>query len=225
MKMYSTHNLVRLSGRAARIGALLCVCAAPSVLAKESVFDSGFSFWGVTGDHSHFSAAQGPSLLRPPASWSWDTAAPVLDMAAGVTHHFDNGLNLGLGMSLSHATDALNAETINYRDYFLGLSFGAVEGKVWYLPETAFTDEPSLYYEAGWLQPVTEKLSLSLRLGQYSSDYSSIQGYSDQPSLSLGASTQMRGYGLGLRLIDGGGHMFGGEEDLRVMGSISKPLR
>ncbi|MBU2478668.1 MAG: hypothetical protein KKA36_06220, partial [Gammaproteobacteria bacterium] len=59
-----------------------------------------------------------------------------------------------------------------------------------------------------------------------SSGYSSIQGYnSDQPSLSLGASTQMRGYGLGLRLIDGGGQMFGGEEDLRVMGSISKPLR
>jgi len=226
MKMYSKHKQICLSHQAARVVAMLCVCAAGPVLAEESVFDSGMSFWGATSDQSQFTAAQGASLLRPPASWSWDTAAPVLDRAAGVTQQFDNGLSLGLGMSLSHATDTQNAETINYRDYFLGLRFGAVEGKVWYLPETAFTDEPSMYYEAVWLQPVTEKLSLSLRLGQYSSGYSSIQGYnSDQPSLSLGASTQMRGYGLGLRLIDGGGQMFGGEEDLRVMGSISKPLR
>lgn len=225
MNMYSKLNQVSLASQVTRVVAMLCVCTAAPVLAESPLFDSGLNFWGARGDQTQFTGTQGPSLLRPPASWSWDTGAPELDLAVGVTHYFDNGLNLGLGMSLSHATDTQSAETINYRDYFFGLSFGAVEGKVWYMPETAFSDEPSMYYEAGWLQPVTEKLSLSLRLGQYSSGYSSIHGFSDQPSLSLGASTQMRGYGLGLRLMDGGGHMFGGEEDLRVMGSISKPLR
>lgn len=223
MKMHYIHSQISVSNRVSRMVALLCICGSVPVSAEESVLDTGFNFWGTTSEQSQFTAAQGPSLLRPPASWSWDTLAPELDMAAGVSHRFTNGLNLNLGMSLSHVTES--AETINYRDYFLGLSFGALEGKVWYLPETAFTDEPSLYYEAGWQQPVTENLSLSLHLGQYSTDYSSIQGLNDQPSLSLGASTQVRGYGLGLRLIDGGGQMFGGDEDLRLMGSISKPLR
>lgn len=223
MKMHSIHNQISVSNRASAMVALLCVCGVVPVLAEESVLDTGFNFWGTTGEQSQFTAAQSPSLLRPPASWSRDTLAPELDMAAGVSHSFANGLNLDLGMSLSHVTKS--AETINYRDYFLGLSFGALEGKVWYLPETAFTDEPSLYYEAGWQQPVTENLSFSLRLGQYSTGYSSIQGFNDLPSLSLGASTQVRGYGFGLHLIDSGGQMFGGDEDLRVMGSISKPLR
>lgn len=223
MKMHSIHNQISVSSRVSSMVALLCVCSVAPVLAEESVLDTGFNFWGTTGEQLQFTASQGPSLLRPPASWSWDTLAPELDMAAGVSHSFANGLNLDLGMSLSHVTES--AETINYRDYFFGLSFGALEGKVWYLPETTYTDEPSLYYEAGWQQPVTENLSLSLHLGQYSTGYSSIQGFNDQPSLSLGASTQVRGYGLGLRLIDSGGQMFGGDEDLRVMGSISKPLR
>ncbi len=222
MKINAKHNQISVRSHVNRALAMLCVCAVMPVSAEDSSSNSGLSFWGAAGEQSQFTAAQGPSLLRPPASWSWGTLAPEFDMAVGVGHSFANGLNLDLGISLSHVTESV--DTINYRDYFLGLSFGALEGKVWYLPETAFSDEPSLYYEAGWLQPVTENLSLSVRLGQYSSDYSSFQGYSDQPSLSLGASTEVRGYGLGLRLIDNGGQMFGGDQDLRLMGSISKPL-
>lgn len=221
MNIHSTHK--RYQRGYLTISVMVLMCTSGSVTAAEdSLLNSGLSFWGTTGAQSQFTAAQGPSLLRPPSSWSWDASAPTLDLAAGVTHRFTNGLNLDLGMSLAHESERV--ETINYRDYFLGLSFGSLEGRLWYLPETAFTEEPSLYYEAGWRQPISEKLSFSLRLGHSSTAYSNLAGSTDQPSLSLGASTMVRGYGLGLRLIDHGGRMFGGEQDLRLMGSISKPL-
>lgn len=189
--------------------------------------------WVRTADTSP-PALYGPSLLRPPASWSWDESAPALDFAAGIGHRFLGGLSLDAGVSISHvpeyATTALSRQlgdsAINYRDYFLGLSFGALDGKVWYIPEDNLNSElAAVYYEAGWAQLVTDKLSLSVRLGQYDGDASDrFLGPGDMPSLSLGATTTLDGYGLGLRLIDGGGRMFGGEQDLQLMGSISKPL-
>lgn len=194
----------------------------------------GFELW-VSADENVSPAPNGPSLLRPPASWSWDTPMPTLDFAAGIGRSFLGGLSLDAGVSVTHVpeymttalSDQLPDSTINYHDYFFGVRFGALDGKVWYLPETRFGGEPSaVYYEAGWAQPVTDKLSLSVRLGQYDGSVSNrLLGPNDMPSLSLGASTTLDGYGLGLRLIDGGGHMFGGEQDLQLMGSISKPLQ
>lgn len=206
-------------------GLLLCASvAASTVCADDAGLASGFSLWGQGGDKPQFTATQGPSLLRPPASWSWnDAASPQLDLATGVTHRFSSGLSLDAGLSLAHVYEQHTA--IDYHDYFLGVSYGALDGKVWYLPESALSDDPVFYYEAGWQRPVTEKLSLSLRVGHsQSTGYGLLNDAYDQPSLSFGASTDMAGYGLGLRLIDGGGSMFGGEQDLRLMGSISKSL-
>jgi hypothetical protein len=211
------------SSRSIPAGMLVCACLyAGAVSADASAPVSGFNFWGTSGDRKEFTAAQGPSLLRPPASWSWDGPSPQLDAAAGLGHRFASGLNVDLGMSLAHIPERTS---INYHDYFLGLSYGALDGKVWYLPETALNEDASLYYEAGWQQPVTEKVSLSLRLGQYSSGFTPYGEPAELPSLSFGASTDVGGYGLGLRLVDQGGSAFGGERDFRLMGSISKPLR
>ena len=186
---------------------------------------AGVALWVSTEE----SDVSGPSLLRPPASWSWDDGAtPKLDFAAGVGRHFMNGLSLDAGVSVAHTPEyALlpSVSTINYHDYFLGLRYGVLEGKVWYLPETHLGEPSGLYYEAGWQQLVTDKLSLSIRLGQYADVDPMLDSSNEVPSLSLGASTTVDGYGLGLRLIDGGGRMFGGEQDLQLMGSISKPLR
>lgn len=194
--------------------------------ADEALPTSGFSLWGQNGATPQFTASQGPSLLRPPASWAWnDAATPQLDLATGITHRFSSGLSLDAGLSLAHAYEQHTA--IDYHDYFLGVSYGSLDGKVWYLEETALSDDPILYYEAGWQRAITDKLALSLRVGQsQSAGYGrGLYDMHDQPSLSLGASTDMGGYGLGLRLIDGGGGMFGGEQDLRLMGSISRPFR
>lgn len=185
----------------------------------------GVDLWVSTEE----SAAIGPSLLRPPASWSWDDgASPKLDFAAGIGRNFMNGLSLDAGISVAHLPDyslTPAVSTIDYHDYFLGLRYGSLDGRVWYLPESHLGEPSGFYYEAGWRQPVTEKLSLSVRLGHYADANTLLDPAHDLPSLSLGASTTVEGYGLGLRLIDGGGHMFGGEQDLQLMGSISKPLR
>lgn len=209
--------------RTCSVGLLAYACLYTGTIAAEST-DAvpGLNLWGATGERNSFTGTQGPSLLRPPASWSWDGPSPQLDAAAGLGHRFDSGLNLDLGMSLAHIPERAS---INYHDYFFGLSYGGVDGKVWYLPETVLNEEPSLYYEAGWQQPVTANLSLSLRVGQFSSGYTQYGEPAELPSLSLGASTDVGGYGFGLRLVDQRGSVFGGEQDLRLMGSISKSLR
>lgn len=205
---------------------LLCGCALAASAQAESPKLGGVDLW-VSTDES--TPATGPTLLRPPASWSWDAAAPKLDFAAGIERNFLSGVSLGAGVSVAHVPDyslTPSASTINYHDYFLGLSYGALDSKVWYLPESGLGEPSGLYYEAGWQQPVTDNFSLSVRLGQYNGDTSRLlESSSEMPSLSLGASTTLDGYGLGLRLIDSGGRMFGGEQDLQLMGSISKPLR
>ncbi|MFA7387757.1 MAG: hypothetical protein WCZ87_08870 [Thiohalobacteraceae bacterium] len=204
-------------------GALACACLyAGTVTAEPADAVPGLNLWGTAGERNSFTGTQGPSLLRPPASWSWDGPSPQLDGAAGLGHRFVSGLNLDLGMSVAHIPER---SSINYHDYFFGLSYGALDGKVWYLPETALNEESSLYYEAGWQQPITPKLALSLRVGQFSSGYTQYGEPAELPSLSLGASTDVGGYGFGLRLVDQRGSLFGGEQDLRLMGSISKPLR
>jgi hypothetical protein len=111
-------------------------------------------------------------------------------------------------------------DTIDYHDYFLGMRYGAVDTKVWYLDDLRRCHS---LLRAGWRQPVNET-SMSLRLGQYDQSMYTLSKR-HAPSLSLGANTTMGGYGLGLRVIDGGGRLFGGEQDLRLMGSISKPLK
>ncbi len=201
------------------VGAL---CAFSGAVSAEEGLPTGFSLWGVGGTQSVSTfSSEGQGLLRPPASWSWD-ALPQLDAAAGVGHRFRGGLNIDLGLSLSHSVEA---DAINYRDYFLGLSYGSLEGKFWYLPDAGDNDSTSMYYEAGWNQPVNDRLSVSLRLGQqYRMGSSLITQDSRLTNLSIGASTRMGQYGLGLRFIDNGGRMFGGEDDFRLMGSIFRSL-
>lgn len=207
------------------IALVWCGCALTTPSWADAPKLGGVELWVSTEE----SAATGPSLLRPPASWSWDDgAAPQLDFAAGIGRNFMNGVSFDAGISVAHTPDYTltpSVNTINYHDYFLGMRYGALDGRVWYLPETRLGEPSGLYYEAGWQQLVSDKLSLSVRLGHYADANPLLDPSHDAPSLSLGASTTVEGYGLGLRLIDGGGHMFGGEQDLQLMGSISKPLR
>lgn len=212
--------------RAGLVGGWLlsACCLSASAVAGEAKFGS-MTFWAAAAEDPDNAVAMDPALLRPPAHGTLGAAAPKLDLA-GVEHRFSSGLHLDAGLSVAYMTEEdVERSTINYRDYFLGMRYGALDTKVWYLPESATNAQSAVYYEAGWQQPVSEDVSLSLRLGQYdqSSNYTNAD-YDTAPTLSLGASTSLGGYGLGLRVIDGGGQMFGGEQDLRLMGSISKPL-
>lgn len=199
----------------------------------------GMDLWVTTGERTSSPALNGPSLLRPPASWSWQMPVPSLDFAAGIGRRFVSGMNLDAGVSVAHIPGSMSMEPtpvddaaareIDYRDYFLGVSYGSLDGKIWYLPENArlgVQPAAAMYYEAGWVGPLSSNLSVSVRLGHYEGTTAGrlLGGGANAPSLSLGASTTLSGYGLGLRVIDGGGRMFGGEQDFQLMGSISKPL-
>ena len=192
------------------------------VQAEDGLLGKGYRLWTVQ-DGLSAAHPQGPALLRPSLS-SDGASLPKLDFATGIERHFSNGLSLDAGVSMAQG---VQLNPVNYRDYFLGVRYGSWDGKVWYLPELADSEVPdSLYYEAGWSQPVGEQSALSLRLGQQQSlGAALLDDAARTPNLSLGATTHMRGYGLGLRLVESGGILFGGEQDLRVMGSISKPFR
>ncbi|MDV3239873.1 MAG: hypothetical protein LOY58_13600 [Gammaproteobacteria bacterium] len=182
---------------------------------------TGWSLWNTDGVEAS-GGGWGQALLRPPASWSWDNAPPQLELAAGVGHRFASGLNVDVGLSSSQVAES---PAINYRDYFLGVSYGSLDGRLWYLPEVLDGEATAMYYEAGWSPAVSDRLAFSLRLGQQVGGSTSLTGFdSGLPSVSLGASTRFHGYGLGLSLIDGGGSMFGGDSDFRLMGSISRRL-
>lgn len=225
MKRVARNLLVHRRNLRQVIALFGCGCALIAQASAESPKLAGVDLWVSTED----AATIGPSLLRPPASWSWDDGATAkLDFAAGVGRSFMNGLSMDAGVSVAHTPGYTHTQafsTIDYHDYFLGMRYGALDGRVWYLPETRLGEPSGLYYEAGWQQPVSDKFSLSIRLGHFADTNQFLNSSDDMPSLSLGASTTVDGYGLGLRLIDGGGHMFGGEQDLQLMGSISKPLR
>ncbi len=225
-------NTSRMSSYAMRLrGAVLLAsgwlglaCLPAAGFAAETAF-AGLTLWADdAADSTTGKAAIGPSLLRPPASWSWDAATPSMDFATGVERRFDSGLRMHAGLSAAHADDASQG-TINYRDYFLGMRYGAVDTRVWYLADDSGTEPSAIFYEAGWLQPIHGKLALSLRVGRYDQPLYAGDTVSTLPSLSLGASTTLGGFGLGLKLIDGGGQMFGGDQDMRLLGSISRPLK
>lgn len=191
-----------------------------SAQAEDVQLPKGYSLWSI--QDGQVTNHQGPALLRP--TLGTDAASlPNMNFASGIGRQFDNGLSLDAGVSISQA---MQLNPVNYRDYFMGVSYGNWDGKVWYLPEAVDSDiADSLYYEAGWSKPVGEQFAFSLRVGQQQSlGTRLLDDASKTPNLSLGASANLRGYGLGLRLVESGGQLFGGEEDLRVMGSISKPF-
>lgn len=195
-------------------------CAATGAGSGDSA--TGWRLWNADGIEVSGSV-WGQGLLRPPASWSWKNVPPQLEFAAGVERHFASGLSVDFGLSSAQFTES---PAINYRDYFLGVSYGSLDGKLWYLPETLDGETTAMYYEAGWSPAVSDRVALSLRLGQQVGGAAVSPGFdSGLPSVSLGASTRFYGYGLGLSVIDGGGSMFGGDADFRLMGSISKSLR
>lgn len=215
-------HVVALRGFISGIAMSSCLAAAAAGGAEPGDPPTGWSLWSSKGD-AFSGDGWGQALLRPSASWSRDKAPPQLEFAAGIGHRFASGLSVDFGLSSAQVAES---PAINYRDYFLGVRYGSLDSKLWYLPESRDGDATAMYYEAGWSPVLGDRLALSLRLGQRVGGATAFTAFeSDFPSVSLGASTHFRGYGVGLSLVDGRGSVFGGDADFRLMGSISRPLR
>lgn len=224
MQTYISRLVRRSHCGGAVLAAVVLVGGSTLVVAEEiQLLRNGPSVW-LTGPQTLGQVTDsGAALLRPPESWSWNMPSPKVDFAAGLEQRFASGLSFTAGVSVAQSAE-FTPLNVNYRDYFLGVRYGSLDSKVGYLPETD-AESSALYYDAGWQRAVHEHLSVSVRVGQFTSA-DTLGEYADtRPSLSIGASSSMAGYGLGLRLIDGGGQLFGGDQDVRLMGSISRPLK
>lgn len=136
--------------------------------------------------------------------------------ATQLQRQFDENLSVDIGLSYS---SKIQHNPIDYKDIFMGMNYGAVGGRVWYLDPAQSPDEGGWYYEAGWQSPVARDFSLAFQVGQ---GFRNGQATREVPDLSVSAFGAYRGYDLGVRVIDRSGLGMTGETDFSLMGSLRK---
>ena len=200
---------------------LLAVLAAPAMAldglpshlpASYSLHDRG---WLV--DPGFSGAAPGPYH----DTWISDPYGPVQEVSqyTGVRHRFGSGLGLDSGI----AEYGVERQPNRYREYYLGLSYDGWQGRVWYTDDFQGSGMARSHYELGVSGRVGEDLSLSARVG-YGHDS---LGLPREPHPSYVFSAQKRdlyGFGLNLQLMGSSDARGTSEDDLRVMGTLSRPL-
>ncbi|HEB99695.1 MAG TPA: hypothetical protein ENJ05_09320 [Thiotrichales bacterium] len=144
----------------------------------------------------------------------YDFERGISAFTAGLNRKLGRSLSLGAGLAVSPAAPG----QVDYRDYFLGLNYRGLAGRVWYQPDP-LDGTPAYYYEAGWRGAVSDRFSFSLNLGQR---YRRETGFGSLlPDFSVGARASFGSMGLGLRLIEHGGEQLFDPGGLRLMGNVS----
>lgn len=161
-----------------------------------------------------------------PAVRDGSFVTPELDFSVGVSQPLLSGLSLDAGVRQFRFDEAGGNRRVaagRQAEYFLGVSYKQVGGRVWYTnPDQDLPDQvPSTYYEASWSSPDPEGLSFSMRVGRYDPTARNglLGGYSD---VSVAARKEFHGYGFGLRLTDTTLGTSKDSSDIHLMGSISK---
>lgn len=214
--MSTSGKIFRLTVPCALLSALLV--ALPLQAAETATGYEGWAF--SSSDQS--AMARAFSLNRGTGLAVGDTvAAAGADGSLGLqlTRAFNNGLALDAG--ITHTQERLEQalSPVDYQDAFLGFRYNHLSGQVWYMDDYDAGSSRSLYYQAGWKAPVTERFSLSLQMGQA---YREGRFQNPYPDLSIAAEGEIQGYGLGVRLIDRSGLGLGNDNGYSLMGSISK---
>ncbi|RRQ19964.1 TorF family putative porin [Thiohalobacter thiocyanaticus] len=203
---------------------------APSLQAADAAAGVGYEGWA-------FSTTETSLAREPLDSRAWQgnaggyetVSATPAPLGLQLTRTLDNGLALDAGLSHGQMLDRQpppGRSRADYHDAFLGVRYQGFSGQVWYLDEPRAeggSQQQSLYYQAGWTAPVSERMSVSLQMGQ---SYRRGAGFEhDYPDLSIAAEGDFGGYGLGVRLIDRSGLGYG-EQDAgySLIGSFSKPF-
>lgn len=132
------------------------------------------------------------SLLSP--GWM----LPEQDSAFRLSQPVGLGVDFDAGIYKYRAGPLLDT---GRKEYFLGLSYRAFDGGVWYTNDEMLDDRVARV-EAGWTHAVGSDLSFSLRMGR--TDYGSSRELTDSTNLSLGAQKKLGNVGFGVRLIDQG---------------------
>jgi len=123
-------------------------------------------------------------------------------------------LQLDAGLSRSQSADP---RPLDYHDYFLGMNYRGLGGRVWALDEGR-SGGRDFYYEAGWRGDIGEQSALSLSFGQ-----SLAGGLRQNPlDFSIAARTRVHGFGLGLRFTERGASSELPDGELQLFGSVSR---
>lgn len=149
------------------------------------------------------------------------------DLYAGLSRELGHGFAIDTGV----AQYGLNAdsddpqEPVPYQEYYFGLTYERLEGKVWYTDDYEGSGFAKSYYQVGVSSELGEDFQLSARLG-YSAFEEAAVGQENYTDYSLAAEKRNeRGLGIGLRLMGTQREAVPGENDLRLMGTISHSFR
>lgn len=141
------------------------------------------------------------------------------DRYTGIRHRFGGGLGLDTGI----AQYGFGPPATHYQEYYLGLSYDAWQGRVWYTDDYQGSGTARSYYELGVTGQLGTDLSLSARFAYGDNGL----GFSREPHPAYVFSAQKRdlyGFGLNLQLMGSPDAGRPATEDLRFMGVLSRPL-
>jgi uncharacterized protein (TIGR02001 family) len=108
---------------------------------------------------------------------------------------------------------------IDYNEYQLGLSRGALDAKAWYAIDYGGSGGDAQYFEVGFNSALPMDVSLELRAGH--SIFDSQIGINDYSDLVISAKKTFGRFNSEIRLTDTDGNQFGDREDTRVFVSVS----
>lgn len=143
------------------------------------------------------------------------------DLYAGIARDVWGGLSLDTGVA-SHRADPQLAG--NYKEYYFGLAYENVEGRVWYTDDYEGQGLAKSYYEFGLRSDLNEDFSLSARLGY--GDMEPGRGREKYTDYSLAAELRdVHGFGVGLRVMGTRDQAVAGQDDVRLLGTISRSFK
>ncbi|WP_297528365.1 hypothetical protein [Thiohalobacter sp.] len=143
------------------------------------------------------------------------------DQAAGsrfglaLSQSLTDELQLDAGLARGRSADP---RPLDYHDYFLGMNYHGIGGRVWSLNGARDGSGRNFYYEAGWRGDIGERSALSLSFGQ-----SLAGGLHRNPlDFSIAARTRLKGFGLGLRFTERGASSALPDGEFQLFGSVSR---
>jgi uncharacterized protein (TIGR02001 family) len=204
--------------------ACLLVLAAPALAGEPVASDHGYRslfkdrHWLIT-PADDYRAAPSQGLYQEEWRLDAEDGIPRADRYTGMRRRFDNGLGLDTGV----AHYGIEPTAQRYREFYFGLSYDSWQGRVWYTSDYQGSGTPRSFYEFGVSSELSEDLSLSARLGYGDSG----TGLDDENQAAYMLSAEKRdlyGFGLNLQLVGSGDAHRAEPEDLRVMGTLSRPF-
>ena len=196
----------------ARVQAFACLSALASLAASaEEAADAGVrvGWWSAPEPQAVL------DLGHPANGFPLNpNQAPGKRFGLALSQSLTDELELDAGLARGRSADP---RPLDYRDYFLGLNYLGLGGRVWALDEGRSRGR-DFYYEAGWRGDIGERSGLSLSFGQ-----SLGGGLRENPlDFSIAASTHLRGFGFGLRFTGRGASSELPGGDLQLFGSVSR---